>query len=127
MSCRSIGRECNEMGVLLLAFIPCLYCNVSDVWMEPKRWKRMLVSSAGIYVEMLIAAICVPLWLMSNSGELQLFWFTLMTICSVNTILINGNPLLRYDGYYLLFDAVGIPNLYMKAQAALQDLSLIHI
>ncbi len=121
MSCRSIGRECNEMGVLLLAFIPCLYCNVSDVWMEPKRWKRMLVSSAGIYVEMLIAAICVPLWLMSNSGELQLFWFTLMTICSVNTILINGNPLLRYDGYYLLSDAVGIPNLYMKAQAALQD------
>ena len=120
-ACRSINRDCTEMGVMLLAFIPCLYCNVSDVWMESNRWKRMLVSAAGIYVEMLIAAICVPLWMYSNSGELKLFWFTLMTICSVNTLLINGNPLLRYDGYYLLSDAVGVPNLYAKAQNALSD------
>jgi putative peptide zinc metalloprotease protein len=120
-ACRAVGRECNEMGVLFLAFMPCLYCNVSDVWMEPDRRKRMLVSAAGIYVEMLIAAACVPLCLFSVDGNLKLFWFTLMTICSVNTLLINGNPLLRYDGYYLLSDAAGVANLYSEAQRALGD------
>ena len=116
LACRSINRECHEMGVLLLAFVPCLYCNVSDVWMEPNRWKRMLVSAAGIYVEMLVAIVCVPLWMFSTEGPLQVFWFAMITICTVNTLLINGNPLLRYDGYYLLSDWLGIPNLYNVAQ-----------
>ena len=111
-ACRSIGRDCHELGVMLLAFVPCLYCNVSDAWMEPNRWKRMLVSSAGIYVEMLIATLCVPLWLLSHDGPMQAFWFSMITICSVNTLLVNGNPLLRYDGYYVLSDLVQIPTLY---------------
>ena len=93
LACRSIDRDCHEMGVLLLAFVPCLYCNVSDVWMEPNRWKRMMVSAAGVYVEMMIAAICVPMWLFSSEGSLRVFWFAMVTICTVNTLLINGNPL----------------------------------
>ena len=118
-ACRSIGRDCHELGVMLLAFVPCLYCNVSDAWMEPSRWKRMLVSSAGIYVEMLIAILCVPLWLLSHDGPMQAFWFSMITICSVNTLLVNGNPLLRYDGYYVLSDLVQIPNLYSTSQRSL--------
>ncbi len=116
LACHSIGRNCHEMGIMLLAFIPCLYCNVSDVWMERSRWKRMLVSAAGIYIEMLIAAICVPLWIMCTDGQLQIFLFAMITIGSLNTLLINGNPLLRYDGYYLLSDFWGVPNLYAESQ-----------
>ena len=121
LACRSIGRDCHELGVMLLVLTPCLYCNVSDVWMEPDRWKRMLVSAAGIYVEMLIAALCVPLWLLSQPGPLQTFLFALLIICSVNTLLINGNPLLRYDGYYVLSDWLGIPNLYSVSQRSIAN------
>ena len=50
LACQKLGGECRELGVLLLAFVPCLYCDVSDAWLEPSRWKRMMVSAAGIYV-----------------------------------------------------------------------------
>ena len=120
-ACRSIGRDCHELGVMLLAFVPCLYCNVSDVWMEPNRWKRIMVSAAGIYVEICIAAVCVPLWLFSQPGPMQVFWFAMLTICSVNTLLVNGNPLLRYDGYYVLSDLVGVPNLYNVSQESFRN------
>ena len=120
-ACRSIGRDCHELGLMLLVFVPCLYCNVSDVWMEPNRWKRILVSAAGIYIEMLIAMLCVPLWLLSHEGPMQTFWFTVIAICSVNTLLINGNPLLRYDGYYVLSDLLQVPNLYASSQAAINQ------
>lgn len=120
-ACRSIGRDCHELGVMLLAFVPCLYCNVSDIWMEPSRWRRILVSVAGIYLEMLIAVICVPLWLVSQTGPMQTFWLAMIMICSVNTLLINGNPLLRYDGYYVLSDLLQIPNLYSQSQQALNQ------
>ena len=121
LACRSVERDCHEMGVMLLAFVPCLYCNVSDVWMEPDRKKRMLVSAAGIYIEMLVAIACVPLWLTCNYQPLQFFFLSAITICSVNTLLINGNPLLRYDGYYLLSDWVGVPNLQTKSRKLLSD------
>ena len=116
LACRSQGHDCHEMGVMLLAFIPCLYCNVSDTWMEPKRWKRIIVSAAGIYVEMLIAAICVPLFLLCNSEPIQQTLFAIIMVCSINTLLINGNPLLRYDGYYILSDWLGIPNLHSTSR-----------
>lgn len=116
LACRSIGRDCHEMGVMLFAFVPCLYCNVSDTWMEPDRKKRMLVSAAGIYVEMLVAIACVPLWLTCNYKPLQFFFLSAIMICSVNTLLINGNPLLRYDGYYVLSDWFGIPNLQSESR-----------
>ncbi len=119
LACSSIGRDCHEMGVMLLVFMPCLYCNVSDIWMESDRWKRIMVSAAGIHVEMLIAVLCVPVWLFSQHGGLQVYAFAMLTICSVNTLFINGNPLLRYDGYYVLSDWLEIPNLSQRAQLSL--------
>jgi putative peptide zinc metalloprotease protein len=121
LALHSIGRKCHEMGVMLLAFIPCLYCNVSDVWLEPNRWKRMLVSAAGIYVEIMIACLCLPLWLWSRDGPVQTLLFAVMIGCSLNTVLINGNPLLRYDGYYLFSDWFEIPNLAEKARQSLSS------
>ena len=89
--------------------------------MEPNRWKRILVSAAGIYIEMLIAMLCVPLWLLSHEGPMQTFWLTMIAICSINTLLINGNPLLRYDGYFVLSDLLQIPNLFSSSQIALSQ------
>lgn len=111
LACQTVGRECSEMGVMLLVFMPVLYCDVSDLWTEKSRWKRIFVSMAGIFVELAIATICFWGWYFSLDGQLGRFLFGMMLVTSVNTLFINGNPLMRYDGYYALSDLVGIPNL----------------
>ena len=119
LACRRFGAECVEIGVMFLALIPTLYCNVSDAWAIPERWKRMMVSFAGIYVEICLAAIAAIAWCLTPPGLLSALLFNVIVLCSLNTILINGNPLLRYDGYYLLSDWLEKPNL---SQAAASEL-----
>ena len=117
LACKYCGRECSEMGFILLVFMPCLYCDVSDMWTETSRWKRILVSLAGVFVEIGIATLCFWGWFLSVEGGLNYFLFSLMVITSVNTLFVNGNPLMRYDGYYALADLTRISNLSQKASA----------
>lgn len=116
--CRHFGGECRELGILLLAFIPCLYCNVSDAWLLRNRWHRIAVSAAGIGVELVAASICTFLWWYSQPGLLNSVCFSVMFVASLGTVLINGNPLLRYDGYHILADLLDIPNLRQRATAS---------
>src|SRR5690606_35624007 len=95
---------------------PLPYCDTTDSWLHESRWNRAHVASAGILVEILIASICCLLWSVSVPGVLSLMLFNIMLICSVNTVLINGNPLLRYDGYYVLSDVLHYPNLGPEAR-----------
>ena len=120
LACKRFGGECHEMGLMLLVFTPCLYCNVSDVWMLSSKWKRMAVSAAGIAIEATIAAACTFLWWFSEPGLFHSICLNLMIVCSVSTIVFNGNPLLRYDGYFILSDWLEIPNLYPQSVAAVQ-------
>jgi len=117
LACRRYGGECHEMGVLLLVFTPCLYCNVSDAWMLPSKWQRAAIGAAGVVVELVLAAVCTYLWWFSEPGLFHALCFNIMLVCSVGTILFNGNPLLRYDGYFVLADLVEIPNLAQQASA----------
>ncbi len=119
LCCRRFGGECHELGIQLLVFVPCLYCNVSDAWMFSNRWRRVAVDVAGMYVELIVAAIAALAWWFSVPGWFNAACFNLMIVCSVNTVLFNGNPLLRYDGYYLLADLLEIPNLHERSAAAL--------
>ena len=119
LACQYTGHECSEMGILLLVFIPCLYCDVSDMWTERSRSKRILVSLAGVYVELGIATICFWIWFLTVPGPLHNLCYSLMMITSVSTLFINGNPLMRYDGYYALSDLVRIPNLAAVARESL--------
>jgi putative peptide zinc metalloprotease protein len=105
---------------MLLVFAPCLYCDVSDAWRLPNKWQRIAVSAAGICVEIVLAAIATIAWWYAQSGLVQLVALNIMIICSLNTLLINGNPLLRYDGYYVLSDLLEIPNLWLRARDALR-------
>ncbi len=111
VACKSFGAECREMGVMFLVGIPCLYCDVSDAWMLGSRWKRVIVSAAGMIAELAIATVATLLWFFSSEGVVRDACITTMIVCSVSTILFNGNPLLRYDGYFILSDLIGIPNL----------------
>jgi putative peptide zinc metalloprotease protein len=115
--CKRFGAQCHEVGVMFLVLMPCLYCNVSDSWMLPSKWQRAAIGVAGIYVELLLAAVCTFLWWFSEPGALHYFALNVMFVCSVNTILFNANPLLRYDGYFVLSDLAEIPNLQQKAFA----------
>lgn len=115
LTCKHFGGECHEMGVMLLVLTPCLYCNVSDSWMLPNKWHRAAIGAAGMYVEVLIASICTFVWWFSEPGLLNHLALSTMFVCSVSTLLFNGNPLLRYDGYYILADILEIPNLRQKA------------
>ncbi|MBY0525227.1 MAG: efflux RND transporter periplasmic adaptor subunit [Gemmataceae bacterium] len=116
LTCKAFGGEVHEMGVLLLCFAPSLYCNVSDSWTMPSKWRRIFISFAGIYVELTIAAVATFLWWNTSSASfVHQLSLSLMVVCSVNTVLFNGNPLMRYDGYYIFADWLETPNLSERA------------
>ncbi len=109
------GGEIHEMGVNFLMFMPIPYVNVSTVVHFQSKYKRMLVSSAGILVESFLAALGLLLFLATEPGITHSIGFNMFLIGGVSSIFFNGNPLLKYDGYYILADAIGIPNLYERS------------
>ncbi len=119
LSCKHFGGECHELGVMFLVLTPCLYCNVSDSWMLPNKWHRAFIGAAGMYVECCIASVATFVWWFSEPGLLNNVALSTMFVCSVSTVVFNGNPLLRYDGYYILADLMEIPNLRQKATSIL--------
>jgi putative peptide zinc metalloprotease protein len=126
ITCRHFGGQCRELGVMLLVFTPCLYCNVSDAWMIPNKWRRMAISAAGIYVELVLASACLILWWFSEPGAFNVLCLNLVFVCSVGTVLFNGNPLLRYDGYFIFADWCEIPNLAQRGGQFVRDRILHH-
>lgn len=120
LTCKRFGGECHEMGFMLLVFTPALYCNVSDSWLLPNKWHRTAIGAAGMYVEMFIAGLATFGWWFSEPGLLNQICLSLMFICSVSTLMFNGNPLLRFDGYYILMDITEIPNLRQKSTEILK-------
>lgn len=120
LACKKFGGECHEMGVMLLVLTPCLYVNVSDSWLLKSKWKRAFIAAAGMYVELILAAIAVFVWWFSTPGIVNQLALNIIFVSSVSTILFNANPLLRYDGYYILADLLEIPNLRQKATTILQ-------
>jgi putative peptide zinc metalloprotease protein len=127
LSCKAFGGEVHEMGALFLVFSPCLYCNVSDAWTLPDKWKRIIISSAGIYVELIIAAIATFVWWNTPSHPfVNNLSLSLMIVCSVSTVVFNANPLMRYDGYYVLADWIEIPNLRERCNRYMQRIVMEH-
>src|SRR3954453_7051305 len=115
LTAKHYGGEVHEMGMLFLVLTPALYCDVTDSWLLPNKWKRIWISAAGIYVECFLASIATFVWWNTEQGLLNSLSLATMFICSVNTILFNANPLLRYDGYYVMADWLEIPNLRIKS------------
>lgn len=124
VTCKHFGGDCHEMGVMILVLTPCLYVNVSDSWMIPSKWKRAMIGAAGVYVEVTLASICTFVWWFTNPGVFHYLCLNIMFISSVSTIVFNINPLLRYDGYYILSDLLEIPNLRQKATKILSKKSM---
>ena len=121
LTCKHFGGEVHEIGVMCLVFQPYFFVNVSDSWTMPNRKHRVLVSAAGIYVELIFAAFATFLWAVVQPGALRDFLFNVIFIASVSTIMFNANPLMRFDGYYIMMDMLEVPNLQAKSRALIQN------
>jgi putative peptide zinc metalloprotease protein len=110
------GGEVHEMGIMLLVFLPVPYVDASSSSAFRGRWHRARVGAAGIMVELALASLAMVLWTELGTGLVRAALFNIMLIGGVSTVLFNGNPLLRFDGYYVLSDLVEIPNLDTRSK-----------
>lgn len=121
LSCKHFGGECHEMGVMLLVFSPTLYCDVSDSWMLRNKWKRIIIGGAGMYVEVILSAVAVYVWWNTQPGLLHHLALNIFFVTTITTVIFNANPLMRFDGYYMMSDLLEIPNLRAKADRLLRE------
>jgi putative peptide zinc metalloprotease protein len=105
------GGEIHEMGIMFLVFMPIPYVDASAASGFRSKWRRVLVGAAGMLTELFLAALAMIVWVAAEPGLLRAFAFNTMLVAGVSTILFNGNPLLRYDAYYILSDLIEMPNL----------------
>jgi len=105
------GGEVHEMGIMLLVFTPIPYVDASAASAFRRKRERILVGAAGMLVEFFFAALAFYVWLNVQPGALRAVAFNVMVIAGVSSLLFNGNPLLRFDAYYILVDILEIPNL----------------
>ncbi len=121
-ACRKFGGEVHVMGVMLLIFTPIPYMDATSSWAFRSRWQRALVGAAGMLVELFIAALAVFVWAYTAPGALNSLAYNVMFIASVSTLLFNINPLLRFDGYYILSDLLDVPSLHARSARHLNHL-----
>lgn len=105
------GAEVHEMGVMFLVFFPVPYVEASEATSFPNKHHRMVVGAIGIIVESFLAALAMIVWMYAEPGAVRSIAFNVMIISGVSTLLFNGNPLLKFDAYYVLADYLEIPNL----------------
>lgn len=112
---KAFGGVVHEVGIMLLVLMPAPYVDATASTAFREKWRRMLVSGAGIMVEFALAAIAMIFWVNAEPGLARAVAFNVMLIGGVSTIFFNGNPLLRFDAYYILADLIEIPNLGNRA------------
>ena len=118
--CRKFGGEVHVMGVMLMIFTPIPYVDATSSWGFSSRWHRALVGLAGMMVEVFVAALATFVWANTGAGLVHNLAYNMMFIASVSTVLFNLNPLLRFDGYYILCDLLNYPNLHQHSAAQLK-------
>ena len=121
--CRKFGGEVHVMGVMLMIFTPMPYVDATSSWSFRERSKRVLVGAAGMIVELFVAALATFVWARTAPGTVHSLAYNMMFVASVSTLIFNINPLLRFDGYYILSDLLEIPNLNQRATGQLRHLA----
>ena len=109
------GGEVHEMGIMLLALTPIPYIDASASSSFPDKQRRIAVAAMGMMVELLLASLALFVWLNVETGLVSGLAYKVMLIGGISTLLFNGNPLMRYDGYYMLADLIEIPNLGQRS------------
>ena len=112
---KRFGGDVHAMGVMFLVLVPLPYVDATGSWMFRSRAARALTGAAGIIVELVLASIAAMVWANTGAGLVNSLAFNVMVLGSVSSLVFNGNPLLRFDAYYVMADLLGIPNMYQKA------------
>lgn len=122
-ACKYLGRfeqnsgYVHNTGIMLLLFTPAPYVDASAAWAFRNKWRRIMVGAAGLWAELALAALAAVAWTQTAGGStVNALAYNLMFVASVSTVLFNGNPLLRYDAYYILCDLLEMPNLGNRGQ-----------
>jgi len=122
LSIKRFGGAIHEAGITVLVLVPVPYVDATDIWRFERRTHRMVVSAAGMIAEGVIASIGLLLWLVLEPGLLADLAFAAALTGSVTTLVLNANPLLKFDGYQMLQDALDMPNLAPRASRYLSYL-----
>ncbi|KAA1257934.1 Peptidase family M50 [Rubripirellula obstinata] len=115
VACRWLGGRVGEAGVMMVLFMPLPYVEVSSSWAFPNKWHRILVAAAGMIVEAVLASVGIWVWMHSTDPLVQMHARNLIVTATFTTVLFNLNPLMRFDGYYMLSDYLEMPNLSTNA------------
>jgi putative peptide zinc metalloprotease protein len=120
--CRRFGGEVHVLGVMFVFLTPMPYVDTTSSWGFRSRWHRALVGAGGMIAELMVAAAAVFVWASTAEGAVNALAYNIIFVASVSTVLFNINPLLRFDGYYILSDLLEIPNLQARS-----DLQIGHL
>jgi len=121
------GGEVHETGIMFLVFMPLPYVDASASSVFPSKWRRAAVGAAGILVELFLASLALLVWANVEPGLVRSIAWHVVWIGGASTLLFNGNPLLRFDGYYVLSDLIEIPNLAARSRQHLASLAQRHV
>jgi len=119
---RAAGGEVHDMGLMVLVLMPIPYVDASSANVLRSRWARARIGAAGMIVEILIAALAFYVWLLAEPGFVRAVCFNIMLVAGVSTVIFNGNPLLRYDAYYILADLIELQLCHRLARVLPLDL-----
>jgi putative peptide zinc metalloprotease protein len=119
LACKNFGGSVLRTGVMLIFFSPVAFVDVTSSWRFASKWQRIIVSAAGMYVELFVAALALIFWAQSIDGPAHRAALAIAAMASFATFVFNANPLMRFDGYFILSDLLEIPNLYSRSQQSL--------
>ena len=126
--CKRFGGQVPEFGAMMLVLVPAPFVDASAAWSFASKWQRMAVGAGGMIFELAAASMCAFVWLNTGPGDLlHQLSYNAMLSASVSTILFNANPLMRFDGYYILSDFLEIPNMQQRSFGMLKFLMQRHV
>ncbi len=122
VTCARVGAKATSAGLGFMFFTPSPFVNVTNVWRIDNRWSRILVGAGGMLFEWTLASVAVVGACWFEAASMRYLCISIVTLGTISTIVFNANPLMRFDGYYILIDVLGRPNLWQDAQAATKNL-----
>jgi putative peptide zinc metalloprotease protein len=120
--CMKYGGAVGDTGIIFAFLAPLPFVDASSCWSFRSRWQRIHTAAAGVYIELLIAALAVIWWYQCRSPEIRHLLQNVVVMASISTLLFNLNPLMRFDGYFVLSDLLQIPNLSSESSSTVSAL-----
>lgn len=123
LACKYYRGDVRDTGLIFILLAPMAYVDVTSCWRFPSRWQRIHVAAAGMFAELAVAALAAIAWVYVDSSILHHLLFNIIMMASLSTLLFNANPLMRFDGYYILADLLQIPNLATDGRRAVKNMT----